>query len=113
MGVFHYEAVSVEFEDVLLTHLQIAIVQQFRHQRSFPMSWLDALNDGNGRSSLWLAPTVPFYFKFAGSRVPEIDVDWVKRLTESAMSSAGLIVMDRTGRPVRATRSARNWGTRI
>lgn len=87
--------------------------QQFRHQRSFPMSWLDALNDGNGRSSLWLTPEVPFYFKFAGSRVPAIELDWVKRLSESATSSAGLIVTDRTGRPVRAERSVRSFATRL
>jgi hypothetical protein len=112
VGVFHYEAVSVEFDDVLLTHLQIVIVQQFRHQRSFPVSWLDALSDGNGRSSLWLTPGVPFYFKFAGSRVPEIDTDWIKHLSDSATSSAGLIVTDRAGRPVRAVHSARGPGPR-
>jgi len=108
VGVFSYEAVSVEFDDVTLTHLQIVIVHQFRHQRSFPISWLDALNDGNGRSSLWLTPGVPFYFKFAGSRVPEIDREWVARLSESATSSAGLIVRDREGRALRAARSTRS-----
>jgi hypothetical protein len=109
VGVFNYEAVSVEFDDVLLTHLQIVIVHQFRHQRSFPISWIDALSDGNGRSSLWLTPGVPFYFKFAGSRVPEIDRDWIARLSESATSSPGLIVTDRAGRAVRAVRSTRSF----
>ena len=102
VGAFFYNGMSVEFDDVLLNHVQIVIVQQFRMQRSFPISWLDALGDGNGRSSLWLTPAVPFYFKFAGSRVPAIELEWLARLTVSANSSAGLVVMDRNGRPIRA-----------
>jgi hypothetical protein len=109
MGFMMYEAVTVEFDDVLLTHLQLVIVQQFRHQRSFPVSWLDSLKDGDGRSTLWLTPAVPIYFKFAGSRVPELDPEWVKLLSDSAASTHGLIVTDRNGRLVRATRSIRRW----
>jgi hypothetical protein len=109
VGALKYEAVTVEFDDVLLTHLHVVIVQQFRHQRSFPMSWLDALNDGDGRSTLWLTPVVPIYFKFVGSKVPEVDPEWIHRLTESSTSSAGLIVTDRAGRPVRAARTVRSW----
>ncbi len=107
MGTFYYDGVTVEFDDVVLSHLQIVIVQQFRRQRSFPMAWLDALADGNGRSSLWLTPSVPFYCKFAGSKVPAIDPAWIARLTEAAGSGAGLIVVDPSGRPIRATHVTR------
>ncbi len=87
MGTMVHGTVSVDFEDRLLSHLQIVIVQRFRRNESLVMSWLDAVSVGDGRSSLWLTPTLPVYFKFAGSRVPSIDQDWLDRLSESAASS--------------------------
>ena len=87
----------MDFEDRLLSHLQIVIVQRFRRNESLVMSWLDAVSVGDGRSSLWLTPTLPVYFKFAGSRVPSIDQDWLDRLSESAASSRGLILTTPNG----------------
>ena len=89
MGTLVHGTISVDFEDRLLAHLQIVIVQRFRRNESMVMSWLDAASVGDGRSSLWLTPTLPVYFKFAGSRVPTIDQEWLDRLTESAASSRG------------------------
>ena len=102
MGTFIYDGAMIEFEDRLLTHLQIVIMQKFRRQESFAMSWLDALAVGDGRSSIWLTPQTPLFFKFAGSRVPDIDKDWLAALGDSAGSSRGLVVVDDQGRPARA-----------
>ncbi|WP_375399484.1 ATP-dependent DNA ligase [uncultured Amnibacterium sp.] len=102
MGTFIYDGAMIEFDDRLLTHLQIVIMQKFRRQESFAMSWLDALAIGDGRSSIWLTPTTPLYFKFAGSRTPAIDATWLGVLGESANSSRGLVVVDEHGRPARA-----------
>ena len=102
MGTLTYDGMMVEFDDRLLTHLQIVIVQKFRRQESFAMSWLDALSVGDGRSSIWLTPATPLYFKFAGSRVPEVDADWLASLGGSANSSRGLVVVDEHGKPARA-----------
>lgn len=102
MGTLTYDGAIVEFEDRLLAHLQIIIVQKFRRQESFVMSWLDALAVGDGRSSVWMTPTSPVYFRFAGSRVPEIDRHWLDVLGESAAGSSGLIVVDNTGRLARS-----------
>jgi hypothetical protein len=99
--------VSVDFEDRLLSHLQIVIVQRFRRNESLVVSWLDAKSVGDGRSSLWMTPAMPVYFKFAGSRVPSIDEGWLKRLTESAASSTGLIVTAPGGELARAMGSVR------
>ena len=102
MGFLTYDSTSVSFEDRLLTHLQIVIVQKFRRGEAFVMSWLDALSVGDGRSSVWMSPTVPAYFKFSGSRVPQISQEWLELLGQSANSSSGLIVMGEDGRPARA-----------
>lgn len=97
-----YDAATVSFDDRLLTHLQIVIVQQLRRRESFTMSWLDPLASGNGRSSVWLHPGCDLYFKFSGSRVPSLNEEWLQRLTESARGSQGLIVTLEDGRLARA-----------
>ena len=102
MGTLSHGNVAVEFEDRVLSHLQIVIVQRFRRNESLVMSWLDSLAVGDGRSSMWMSPAQPVYFKFAGSRVPEIDRKWLQQLTESAESSPGLVVTSPTGELVRA-----------
>jgi hypothetical protein len=107
MGSMAHGNVSVDFEDRLLSHLQIVIVQRFRRNESLVMSWLDAISVGDGRSSLWMTPAMPVYFKFAGSRVPKIDEDWLQRLSESAASSTGLIVTAPNGELARAMGSVR------
>jgi len=102
MGTLVHGTVSVEFEDRLLTHLQIVIVQRFRRNEPLIVSWLDALEVGDGRSSLWMTPTLPAYFKFAGSRVPTVSNEWLRALTESAASSTGLILTTEDGKLARA-----------
>lgn len=102
MGTLSYGQAAVEFDDRLLTHLQIVIVNKFRRGESFLMSWIDSTAVGDGRSAIWLSPETPAYFKFNGSRVPSVDEDWLRRLNASAGTSTGLIVMDEQGNAVRA-----------
>jgi len=101
-------SISVDFEDRILSHLQIVIVQRFRRHESLVLSWLDAQSVGDGRSSMWMTPTQPVYFKFAGSRVPAIDSDWLDTLIASAESSRGLIVTTPNGELARAIGSVRH-----
>jgi hypothetical protein len=102
MGTMIHGNIAVDFEDRLLSHLQIVIVQRFRRNEPLVMSWLDALAIGDGRSSIWLTPALPVYFKFAGSRLPAVDPQWLRRLSDSASSSTGLIVVDQEGVLARA-----------
>jgi hypothetical protein len=102
MGTLIYDGVGIEFDDRLLTHLHVVVMQRFRRGEGFPMSWLDALPSGDGRSSVWLTPNLPIYFKFSGSRVPTINQDWIDALTRSAISNRGLIVTNEDGSLARA-----------
>ena len=97
MGTLTYDSIVIEFEDRLLAHLQIVIFNKLRRRESFAMSWRDAPEAGDGRSAIWLDPSIPIYFKFDGSRVPAINRDWVERLAESAASSHGLVVTGEFG----------------
>src|SRR5688572_4772909 len=73
VGTLQYDGVLVEFEDRLLAHLQIVIVQKIRRGESFLMSWRDAPETGDGHSAIWVHPAQNLYFKFAGSKVPSIN----------------------------------------
>ena len=97
MGSLTYDRVVVEFEDRMLAHLQLVIVQKLRHGESFLLSWRDATASGEGRSSAWLHPAIPLYFKFAGGHAPTINPNWVAQLTRSANSCHGLVVTAEDG----------------
>lgn len=92
MGSLTYDRVVVEFEDRMLVHLQLVIIQKLRRGESFLLSWRDAAVVGDGRSSAWMHPAIPLYFKFSGGHVPTINTTWLAQLTRSANSSQGLIV---------------------
>lgn len=97
MGSMTYDGIVIHFEDRLLAHLQIVIVNKLRRQESFAMSWRDATDVGDGRSAIWLDPSIPLYFKFEGSRAPSINKGWVDRLAESASGPQGLVVTGEDG----------------
>ena len=92
MGSLTYDRVVVDFDDRILAHLQVVIVQKLRRGECFLLSWRDAAVVGDGRSSVWLHPAIPLYFKFAGGRTPVINTQWLAQLTRSANSSQGLVV---------------------
>jgi hypothetical protein len=97
MGTLIYDSTIIEFDDRLLLHLQIVIVNKLRRHESFAMTWRDAPEIGDGRSTIWLDPSIPLYFKFSGSRTPSVNRDWLEILAESASSANGLIVVDEDG----------------
>src|SRR6478609_606908 len=92
MGTLIYDSMALEFEDRLLAHLQIVIVNKLRRGDSFLMSWRVSADAGSGRGAIWLDPSIPLYFEFAGSRLPVIDREWLARLGNTADSATGLIV---------------------
>jgi hypothetical protein len=105
MGVLIYGPQDIEFEDRLLTHLEIVIVNKFRRHESFLLSWLDDLSVGSGRASMWMAAEVPVYFKYWGSRMPSINTEWLRMLEVGAESSRGLVALNEDGRPAHAGRA--------
>ena len=105
MGTLIYGPQEVEFEDGLLTHLEIVIVNKFRRRESFLMSWLDDLSVGSGRSSIWMSAETPVYFKYVGSRIPAINRDWLRLLEAEANGPRGLVVLTEDGTPAHAGRS--------
>lgn len=113
LGALTYDRRSFSFDDRLLAHLQIVIVQKLQRRESLLLSWVKATGTGSGRTSIWLDHTIPVQFDFAGSRSPTIGREWLAVLSASADSSFGLLVVDpngdllRCGAPAVEDRSAR------
>jgi hypothetical protein len=97
MGTLMHGNFAVDFDDRILAHLQVVIINKFRRNEPVVLSWLDPLSAGDGRSSVWLTPTTPAFFKFVGSRAPRINEAWLQTLSEAAGSSTGLVVTNEDG----------------
>jgi hypothetical protein len=102
MGVLIHGSVEVEFDDRLLAHMQVIIVTHFRRGESIVVSWLNALSVGDGRSSMWMTPEQPVFFRFSGSRPVEIDRSWLRVLDQSVSSPTGMVLTDVNGKTIRA-----------
>ncbi|MCU1439262.1 MAG: ATP-dependent ligase [Rhodoglobus sp.] len=81
---------EVTMEDRLLAHLKVVIIQKMRRNESFLISWELPTAEGSGRMSLWMHPSIPLQFKFAGSRPPTLNPDWLDALARASMSVDGL-----------------------
>jgi hypothetical protein len=99
MGKLLYSSAAMEigFDDRSLAHLHIVIGSKLRRGEKFFLSWHDNISVGSGRSSIWLEPSIPLYFKFSGSKPVTINRDWIDALVASSNSSTGLAFLPEPG----------------
>ena len=90
--IYGMAGLEVSFDDRVLAHLEIVIGTKLRRRESFMLSWRDAVEVGDGRSSMWLDTAIPLYFRYSGSRVPLIDKEWLEELMAQASSTRGLVL---------------------
>lgn len=94
MGKFIYEGtVKVDFDDRMLSHLQIVIGAKLRRGEPFHFTWKDDASIGNGRTTVWVHPQCSLVYKFYGGRTPRINPAWIEALMFVANSPAGLHVV--------------------
>lgn len=100
MGKLAYDrALTVDFEDRVLAHLQIVIGMKLRRGDSFHFSWRDDKSIGDGRTSVWLHPAIPLVYKFYGSKPPVINPAWIHALELSANTTQGLMIVPEPNAP--------------
>jgi len=94
VGTLSYDVVlSADFDDRILAHLQVVIGAKLRRGESFFFSWKEDNRIGDGRTSIWLQPTIPLSFKYVGSRTPSINRLWIEALMTAANSANGLHIL--------------------
>jgi hypothetical protein len=101
VGYLMYDgSTQIAFEDRVLAHVEFLVVSKLRRKESFALSWRESAENGDGRTSIWIDPSIPLRFRYSGSRPPALDRDWVERLAAAASSSNGLILVDEDGQPI-------------
>jgi hypothetical protein len=97
VGTLKYDGVTVEFDDRVLAHIEIVVVQKLRRAEPFLMSWRAAGDAGGGRTAIWIQPAARLSFHFVTNAKPEIDRAWLERLMTAANSATGMLVTDAEG----------------
>jgi hypothetical protein len=94
MGRLIYDhTTAIEFDDRVLSHLQVVIGTKLRRSESFYFSWNDDVSMGDGRNVIWLQASMPLRFRYDGSRRPVLNRAWIEVLMASANSTEGLRVL--------------------
>ncbi|QHC66699.1 ATP-dependent DNA ligase [Rathayibacter sp. VKM Ac-2759] len=91
MGRLHYgSSLEADFDDRLLAHLQIVIGVKLGRSESFYFSWRNARGGGNGRTSIWMHPSIPLRFEYGAAPAPGINPTWIRRLLIDSHTASGL-----------------------
>lgn len=96
MGSLYYgdSAEPINIDDRALAHLKIVVATKLRRNESFTLSWRHPDPDAEGRSTIWLHPSIPLRFVFDSTDAPEISRQWVEDLANSANSTGGVTLID-------------------
>ncbi|MCI1018013.1 hypothetical protein HWD99_05200 [Microbacterium sp. C5A9] len=94
MGSLYYGASApISIEDRALAHLKVVVATKLRRNESFTLSWQHQDGDQQGRSTVWLHPSIPLRFVFDEPEAPELSRRWIEELAHSANSSGGITLV--------------------
>lgn len=95
MGSLYYGASEpIQIEDRALAHLKVVVATKLRRNESFTLTWRHPDGQSEGRSTVWLHPSIPLRFVFDEAEAPELSRRWIEDLAHSANSSGGITLVD-------------------
>lgn len=96
MGTLVYSTTGQEFafDDYVLQHLQILFAGKLRRGENFFLSWRDPQSVGDGRSAVWIDPSIPLYFRYDGPAHKQLDRAWLEEMAVASLSPSGLDLSD-------------------
>ena len=81
---------EIEVDDRTLAHVKVAIITKLRRSESFALSFEHGLEQGSGRTTLWIHESIPLQFVFNTARRPDLNRAWIEALMLSANTVGGL-----------------------
>jgi len=90
VGALYYGGETFDFDDRVLSHLQIVISTKLRRRENFFLTWTQPMDRGSGRHSIWIDNGLPVHFYFNGSRQSSVNREWIEELLLSAGRPTGL-----------------------
>ena len=97
MGKLVYGATEFDLDDRLLAHLQVITSIKLRRGENFFVTWRVPVQQGSGRQSVWIDNGLHIAFAYDGSRVPEVNREWIETMSTSASTNFGLQLTDENG----------------
>ncbi|GAA1243123.1 hypothetical protein JOF42_002177 [Microbacterium phyllosphaerae] len=95
MGSLYYGGSEpIQIEDRALAHLKVVVATKLRRNESFTLTWKHQDGQSEGRSTVWLHPSIPLRFVFDETEAPELSRRWIEDLAHSANSSGGITLVD-------------------
>lgn len=96
MGTLHYggSEAPIHIEERALVHLKVIVATKLRRNESFTLSWRHPEGDPEERSTIWLHPSIPLQFTFDELEPPQLNLQWIHALMESANSSGGITFLE-------------------
>lgn len=95
VGTIYYggSAMPIHIEDRTLAHLKVVIATKLRRGESFTVSWRHTDDQPQGRSTIWLHPSIPLRFVFDEPEPPPLSRKWIEELANSASSTGGIMLV--------------------
>jgi hypothetical protein len=94
VGKFIYEGtIRAEFDDRVLSHLQVAVGTKLRRNEPFFFTWHGDVSTGGGRTTVWVHSAANIVFSYYGGRMAQINRTWLEALMRTANSPGGLQVV--------------------
>ena len=87
-------AMPIHIEDRALAHLKVVITTKLRRSESFTVSWQHPSDHPEGRSTIWLNPSIPLRFVFDEPDPPKLSREWIEDLAHSANSTGGIMLTE-------------------
>ncbi|MGJ0388115.1 hypothetical protein [Microbacterium sp. CGR1] len=95
MGSLYYGGSEpIQIDDRALAHLKVVVATKLRRNESFTLTWKHQDGQSDGRSTVWLHPSIPLRFVFDETEAPELSRRWIEDLAHSANSSGGITLVD-------------------
>jgi hypothetical protein len=79
-------------DDRVLAHLKVVMVTKLRRNESFTLTWCPSDDEGPGRTTIWVNPSIPLRFVFDSAEPAELSRELITDLANAANSSGGITV---------------------
>ncbi|WP_235007994.1 DUF7882 family protein [Microbacterium timonense] len=86
------DARPVEIPDHVLAHVKVVTATKLRRGESFMLSWRHPGDAPEGRTSLWIQPSIPLRFVFDKAEPEALDQEYLRTLANEATSSRGIVL---------------------
>jgi len=95
MGYLYYGGSDpIQIDDRPLAHLKVVVATKLRRNESFTLTWRHPDDQPEGRSTVWLHPSIPLRFVFDEPEAGPLSRRWIEALALSANSTGGVMLVD-------------------